>query len=89
LETDCKCIIELFSKPESQRSRLNFIIKDTIEAGRSLPEFVFKHTKREQNCVAHELAQLAKRTRHAAVWHLRFPVCEEQIIAQECNFSSK
>nr|TKV94619.1 hypothetical protein SEVIR_9G307200v2 [Setaria viridis] len=45
--------------------------------------------RREQNGAAHELAQLAKHTRHAVVWHMRCPVCIEQVIAQECNSFSE
>jgi len=35
---------------------------------------------------AHELTQLAKRTRHSAVWRFCSPGCVEHIIAQDCNF---
>jgi hypothetical protein len=44
-----------------------------------------KYTRREQNSVAHELAQLAKRTLNTELWHGRFPMCLERLIAQECN----
>ena len=33
-------------------------------AGQGLPEWTVVHTRREGECAAHELAQLAKRTRH-------------------------
>ena len=47
------------------------------------------HVRRERNRAAHELAQLAKRTTHFAVWRFTAPICVEQIIAQECNFISE
>jgi hypothetical protein len=50
-----------------------------------LPSISFKHVKREQNSVAHELAQLARRLSHSAVWHNRVPVCVEHLITQDCN----
>lgn len=49
-----------------------------------MPEVVFQAVRRERNFVAHELAQLAKRTNHTAVWRLRAPRCVEQLVAQEC-----
>ncbi|KAF8668901.1 hypothetical protein HU200_052106 [Digitaria exilis] len=49
-------------------------------------EFVFSHVKREQNRVAHELAQIARRLSHCAVWRNRAPVCVEQLVAHDCNF---
>ncbi|OEL23865.1 hypothetical protein BAE44_0015116, partial [Dichanthelium oligosanthes] len=55
--------------------------------GNRLPAWKVEHSKKEQNSAAHELAQLAKRTKHSAVWRLRCPMCIEQIVAQECNNS--
>ncbi|KAF8776631.1 hypothetical protein HU200_003355 [Digitaria exilis] len=47
------------------------------------------HKRRESNRVAHELAQLAKRTKHSAVWRFAIPVCVEHLIAQDCNCVSE
>jgi len=44
-----------------------YIIRDALVEAGKLPEVVFRHAGREQNSVAHELAQMAKRLRHSAV----------------------
>jgi len=54
------------------------------EAGK-LPRVEFRHVSRMQNQVAHELAQMAKRLRHSAVWRERVPVCVEHVVAQDVN----
>ncbi|CAO2045543.1 unnamed protein product [Urochloa humidicola] len=87
LETDCASIARLLQKGEGCKSYLKFILEETREAGRSLPEWKVVHTRRERNGAAHELAQLARRTKHAAVWRDSVPVCVEHIIALDCNFS--
>ncbi|OEL34386.1 hypothetical protein BAE44_0004595 [Dichanthelium oligosanthes] len=63
----CINMIGLLSKEDSHRSSLRFITREAVDAGRNLPELIIKHTKREQNYAAHELAQLAKRTEHGVV----------------------
>ena len=52
-------------------------------------EWTVVHTRRESNGVAHELAQLAKRNRHSAVWRFVAPVCVEHLVAHECNSLSE
>jgi hypothetical protein len=52
-------------------------------------EWMIVHRKREQTSVAHELAPLAKRTRHSAVWCFISPICVEHIVARERNTFSK
>ena len=85
---DCASVVALLQQHEDQRSRLKFIVDEAKAAGDELPEWTVIHTKRESNRVAHELAQLAKRTRHSAVWRFAAPTCVEQYIAQDCmNFS--
>jgi len=80
LETDCSSMVRALSVQEEQRSRLKFIIDEAKGAGEGLTEWTVVHTRREGECVAHELAQLAKRTRHWAIW--RFAAhCVEQHIA--------
>jgi hypothetical protein len=56
-----------------------------MEAGDRLPAWEVTHSRRESNGVAHELAQLAKRTKHSAVWRFAAPVCVEQLIARDSN----
>lgn len=61
-----------------------------VVAGSRLPEWKAIHMKkRERNRAAHELAQLAKRSKHTAVWRFLVPTCVEQVIAQDCNTVSE
>jgi hypothetical protein len=66
LESDCSTAIKLLVKPDDQRSPSVFIVRNTIQVAEGLPSIVFKHVKREQNSVAHELAQLSRRLSHSA-----------------------
>ena len=88
LETDCIAAANLLHRPSHQRSPSTFIVQEIAEAARSLPSFQVKHIKRKQNSVAHELAQLANRLYHSAVWRNRCPVCVEHLVAQDCNPTS-
>ena len=63
-----------------------FLIKEICNLARGIPLLRLLHVKREQNVVAHELAQLAKRLFQSAVWHNRAPTCVEQLVAHDCNF---
>ncbi|KAF8759238.1 hypothetical protein HU200_010269 [Digitaria exilis] len=47
-----------------------------------------KHVKREHNVIAHELAHLARRLHHSAVWRDRCPACVESLVAQDCKLLS-
>lgn len=85
LETDNCTIASMMTTRSGERSSLKFIIDEAVTAGNRLPEWTIVHKGRESNRVAHELAQLAKRNRHSAVWHYTAPVCVEQIIARECK----
>ena len=82
LESDCNYVVGLLRHGKS-------LLEETREAGNMLPEWTTVHVRRERNRAAHELAQLAKRTTHSAVWRFTAPIYVEQIIAQECNFISE
>ncbi|OEL18161.1 hypothetical protein BAE44_0020823 [Dichanthelium oligosanthes] len=88
LETDCSSMVCMLAKREDLRSHLKFIIDACQEAGDRLQEWKVVHTRRESNGVAHELAQLAKRTKHSAVWFFAAQMCVEQLIARECTLIS-
>ena len=81
LESDCSYVVGLLREGNFRRSRLKFALEETVATGRLLPEWTCVHTRRERNRAARELAQLAKRTAHSAVWRFNAPVCVEQIIA--------
>ncbi|TVU41678.1 hypothetical protein EJB05_15220, partial [Eragrostis curvula] len=50
-----------------------------------MPEVCFQAARRDRNRAAHELAQLAERTIHTAMWRSQVPRCIEQLIAHDCN----
>ena len=85
VESDCAMVIKYLSCPSVQRSPSTFVIRAALEEAEKLPAVKFCHVGREQNGVAHELAQMAKRLRHSAVWRERVPVCVEQVYAQDVN----
>lgn len=85
LETDSSSMANMLLKRDGSRSRLKFIVEETLEAGDSLPQWKVVHKRRESNSVAHELAQLAKRNNHSALWRFAAPVCVEHQVAQECT----
>ncbi|GJN25401.1 hypothetical protein PR202_gb13223 [Eleusine coracana subsp. coracana] len=85
LESDCATVIQALKNKEPNRSALFFILGDILESCKSSPEVKFQAIRREQNCAAHELAQLAKHTTHTAMWCAQAPRCIEHLIAQDCN----
>jgi ribonuclease HI len=89
LETDSSSIAAMLVRKGGDRSPLKFIVDEAREAGDSLAEWTVVYKRRESNSVAHELAQLAKRSRESAVWQLAVPACVEQIIARECTCVSE
>lgn len=64
----CSLLVSFLAKGAGLRPQVKFILDELSEAGNRLPEWKVVHTKREQNCVAHELAQLVERSKHSAVW---------------------
>jgi len=52
-----------------------------------LPEVKISKIGRECNRVAHELASLARRTMHCAVWRSQTPYISE-LLKLDCNFPS-
>jgi len=85
VESDCSVVIKYLNCPSGQRSSSTFLIEDAMEEAGKLPRVEFRHVSRMQNQVAHELAQMAKRLRHSAVWRERVPVCVEQACASDVN----
>jgi len=75
LATDCATLAALLQNQGVLRLRLKFTVDEVKLAGDGLLEWIVVDTKRETNRVAHELAQLAKRTRHSTVWRFAAPTC--------------
>ena len=85
IESDCSLVIQAACRPGVDKSRLPFIVNDIKHVSRMLTEVRFQFVRREQNEIVHELAQLAKRMSHSAVWHVQVPQRMESLIAKECN----
>lgn len=56
VETDCLHLALALKSRERLRSELWYLIQDIKELGSRLPDVEFRAVRREQNCVAHELA---------------------------------
>ena len=87
MESDSLSAIQLLSKQGEQRSPSMFLVKEICDLTRGMSSLRrFRYVKREENVVAHELAQLAKRLFHSAV-------CIAQpsfdLVAHVCNFVSE
>ena len=83
LESDCSRIIGYLSQRQKQRAPAFFTIQDALSEAGKLPQVVFRHIRREQNVIAHEFVQLARRLNHSAVWRGRFPACVEHLVSQD------
>jgi ribonuclease HI len=62
VETDCAQVIRKLLAKNMDRSLVSPIISDILEEGSKLQSVSFSKIRREQNKVAHELAQLALRS---------------------------
>ena len=78
LESDCSMVIQYLKEAKTMRPACHSIIQEAMRAASRLPVLDFSHIKRDINRVANELAQMAKRLNHSAVWYSRFLVCVEQ-----------
>ena len=85
LESDCVMVIRYLKEWRTLKPACFSTIQEAVRIAKSLPDLELCHVKRERNGVANELAHLAKRLNHSAVWRNRLPRCVEQIIAHDCN----
>lgn len=85
VESDCLSLVNTLKENRGAKSTLCFHIMEIRQLSRSLPDVQFRAVKRERNRVAHELAQLAKRAGHSAMWRTTVPRCVQQLVAQECK----
>ncbi|OEL23638.1 hypothetical protein BAE44_0015333, partial [Dichanthelium oligosanthes] len=70
----CNCIPP---RGRSRRSMCTHIYQEIKACMISLSEVRLKKVRRECNIVAHELAHLAKRTEHCAVWRANAQIVSE------------
>ena len=87
VESDCARVVEAMRKKKDSSS-LSFIFKEALEHAQLLETWRVEKVKRECNFVAHNLAQLARRNRHIAVWLRQAPACVLDLIKDDCNSRS-
>ena len=76
-------MVEAFQGAED-RSSHSFIISEAKEHVQLLGSWRIAKVKRECNSVAHELAQLARRNVHSAVWRDQALVCVHDLLKNDC-----
>ncbi|OEL37052.1 hypothetical protein BAE44_0001927 [Dichanthelium oligosanthes] len=86
IESDCACLIASLLAPTADRGRCTYIYQEIKACMILLPKVRIKKVRRECNRVAHELAQLAKRTEHCAVWRVSAPDCIRELLLNDCNY---
>jgi ribonuclease HI len=80
LESDCARVTQALLSMRPDRSELGFIIAEGKELSQLLLELKIVKVKRDCNKVAHELAALARRNTHSAVWLGQAPACAIDLI---------
>ena len=84
LESDCARVTQVLLSTRPDRSELGFIIAEGKELSQLLLELKIVKVKRDCNKVAHELAALARRNTHSAVWLGQAPACAIDLINADC-----
>ena len=74
LESDCSSCVAALAKHEINCSIYTSLVKDSKNIMRMLENVRLVKINREQNIVAHELAQHARRVFSSEVWLLEIPV---------------
>jgi ribonuclease HI len=85
VESDSEVIIRDLMNPSRNRAIWSPTIEETLCISRNLDKVQWRHVKRADNRVAHELCQMGLRTRQRAVWTLDAPSNVAALIAQDCN----
>ncbi|TVU39163.1 hypothetical protein EJB05_12569, partial [Eragrostis curvula] len=78
LESDCSMVINYLLELQKKRQK-------ALVFAQQFPSVEFRHTRRDQNGVPHELAQLAKRLCHSAVQRDRVQAYVEHLVTHDFN----
>jgi hypothetical protein len=73
------------TSPQHDRSEIGFVIAEGKELSQLLLGLKIVKVKRDCNKVANELAALARRNTHSAVWLGQAPACAMSLINTDCN----
>ena len=79
VESDCARMVHAMKEKED-RSAVSFILLEAGHQARMLSQWKVAKVKRECNLVANDLANLARRNTHTAVWLGRAPACVEDTL---------
>ena len=88
IESDCLYIVKALQDSTADRAHFSGIIKEIKASMMLLTEVKISKIGRECNRVAHELASLARRTMHCAVWRSQTPSYISELLKLDCNFPS-
>lgn len=86
-EMDCAQINRALRSRED-RSQVSFVVQEANDLKQLLANLEIVLVKRECNMIANDLAQLARRTCHSAVWLGCAPTCVIGLVEQDCNLMS-
>lgn len=85
IESDCHNVVKSLLSGAENRASFSNIVKEIKFAMSAIPEVKVCKIGRECNKVAHELAQLAKRCMHSAVWRDQSPSCVFELVNLDSN----
>ncbi|CAL4891658.1 unnamed protein product [Urochloa decumbens] len=85
IESDCHNLVSALTAKSDNRASFSNIVKEIKSWLSVFPEVSFSKVGRECNRVAHELAQLAKRCIHSAVWRDQSPTCVHELLCNDCK----
>ncbi|OEL23485.1 hypothetical protein BAE44_0015498 [Dichanthelium oligosanthes] len=85
IESDCARVVAALQSKSMDKSTLSFVVTEGKELSQLLSKWRMSQVKREGNQVANELALLARRTVHSAVWLGNSPACVSYLLQNDCN----
>ncbi|OEL15149.1 hypothetical protein BAE44_0023833 [Dichanthelium oligosanthes] len=90
IESDChNPMLALNSESDNRASFSNIVKEIKCNLSAILKVTVVCKVGRKCNRVAHELAQLAKRSLHSVVWRDQAPSCIHELLCYDCKQLSK
>jgi hypothetical protein len=87
VQTDCASILSVLKDPVRNRSTYGHLF-DEVKRLLSLRVFVLVKIDREQNKVAHCLANYGRSDDSTACWLRQIPDCASQLVLADCNLIS-
>ncbi|CAN6302143.1 unnamed protein product [Urochloa humidicola] len=85
IDSDCHNVVSALKSKSDNRASFANMVKEIKSCLSVFPEVEVCKVGRECNRVAHELAQLAKRCMHSAVWRDQAPVCVHELLRNDCK----